>query len=122
MNLKIPFLIAGAVFGIHFNIFAATPASTAVTSEKTHVHPSGKDAASTLVNGEIRKIDVSRNRVTIRHEAIKSLNMPAMTMVYTVRNPQSLKGLMEGELVQFSAVEEKGQFVVTRIRRDICEQ
>ena len=82
---------------------------------------SGDADTSGLVNGEVIKIDSIKKTIMIRHEAIKSLRMPAMTMVFTVKSPQMLQGLMKGERIQFMAIQENDQIVVTKIQRDICE-
>jgi Cu/Ag efflux protein CusF len=66
--------------------------------------------------GEIRKIDKDAGKVTIRHEDIKNLNMPAMTMVFTVKNKSLLDGLKVGAKIQFMAVQEQGKLTVTDIR------
>lgn len=67
------------------------------------------------VDGEIRKIDVAAGKVTLRHEEIKSLNMPPMTMAYRVRNPAWLESLQVGDRVKFSADKVNGQFTITEL-------
>jgi Cu/Ag efflux protein CusF len=66
--------------------------------------------------GEIRKIDKSAGKLTILHENIKSLNMPAMTMVFGVKNKDQLVDLKVGDKVQFKAVQEQGKLIVTDIQ------
>ena len=89
------------------------------TSHADHLK-SGSYDATKLVGGEVRKIDLAQDRITIRHDEIRGF-MPRMTMVYTVKSPKLLKDLMIGERIQFLAVEENGKSVVTKIQRDICE-
>lgn len=39
-----------------------------------------------MTNGVVRKIDLENSKITIKHEEIKNLDMPPMTMVFQVRN------------------------------------
>ena len=86
-----------------------------------HSHQIGGDATTALMGGQILKIDLTEGKITIHHDAIKG-GMSSMTMVYGVTSPQLLKGLMVEERIQFSAIQDKGKWTVTTIRRDICEQ
>ena len=92
---------------------------SARSSHADHIK-SGTYDATKLVGGEVRKIDLAQEKITIRHDEIRGF-MPRMTMVYTVKTPKLLKDLMIGERIQFLAVEENGKSVVTKIQRDICE-
>ncbi len=65
------------------------------------------------VDGEVRKIDAAQARLTLRHAEIKHLEMPAMTMVFRVKDPKMLEGLNVGDKVRFSADKVDGQYVVT---------
>ena len=68
-----------------------------------------------LADGEIRKIDLENGKITIKHGQIKSLDMPAMTMVFGMRDKSKLDGLKVGDKVKFDAVDEKGKMLVTII-------
>jgi Cu/Ag efflux protein CusF len=68
------------------------------------------------VAAEIRRIDLENARVTLRHEDIKSLDMPAMTMVFTVREPKLLAEVKVGDEVLVTVVREEGRFVVTEMK------
>jgi Cu/Ag efflux protein CusF len=74
-------------------------------------------ALAQLADGEIRKVDRDAKKITIKHGEIKSLDMPAMTMVFRVRNAELLEAVKPGDKVKFDAQEEGGQYVVTRIER-----
>jgi Cu/Ag efflux protein CusF len=67
--------------------------------------------------GEVRKIDRAQAKITLSHGEIKSLDMPAMTMVYRARSPGLLDGLAVGDRVEFSAEKIDGQYVVTSIAK-----
>lgn len=59
-------------------------------------------AAPEWVRGEITKMAPEKAQLTLRHEAIKSLGMDAMTMPYKVSNPAQLKGFKPGDAVRFT--------------------
>ena len=73
-------------------------------------------AASDMTDGEVRKVDKEGGRVTLKHADIKSLDMPGMTMVFSVRDKALLDAVKTGDKVRFKAVNEAGKFTVTEIQ------
>jgi len=67
------------------------------------------------VAGEVRKVDRENQKITIKHGEIKSLDMPPMTMVFTVKDPALLEAAKPGDKVRFGVAREDGKFVVTTI-------
>ena len=67
------------------------------------------------VSGEVRKVDRDNQKITIKHGEIKSLDMPPMTMVFTVKDPALLDAAKPGNKVRFSVAREDGKFVLTEI-------
>ena len=67
--------------------------------------------------GEVKKVDATQGKLTIKHAEIKNLDMPAMTMVFRARPVTLLDGLQPGDLIDFTADKQDGQYVVTAIRR-----
>jgi Cu/Ag efflux protein CusF len=61
---------------------------------------------------EVRRVDASSRKVSLRHEEIKNLDMPPMTMVFQVRDGVSLDGLRVGQRIRFQAVQDKGAYWV----------
>jgi Cu/Ag efflux protein CusF len=70
-----------------------------------------------LTEGEIRKVDKGAKKVTIKHGPIQNIDMPAMTMVFQVKDPKMLEQLKAGDKVKFSAEKIGDAFTVTSIRR-----
>lgn len=68
-------------------------------------------------DGEVTKIDKATSKVTIRHGEIKSLDMPAMTMVFRVRDPKLLDNLAVGDKIRFAADKRDGAYTVTAVQR-----
>jgi Cu/Ag efflux protein CusF len=69
-----------------------------------------------LTSGVVRKIDIENSKITIRHEEIQHLDMPPMTMVFTVKNKTLLEKLQPGQTVKFGVVDEGGKFVITQLQ------
>jgi Cu/Ag efflux protein CusF len=72
-------------------------------------------AAPDWVRGEITKLNAEKAQVTLKHEAIKSLGMDAMTMPYKVRNATQLKGFKPGDVVRFTAQMQGDQMLVEQL-------
>jgi Cu/Ag efflux protein CusF len=77
----------------------------------------GRAFAQEWIDAEVRRIDKEGARLTLKHAEIKSMDMPAMTMVFRVRDKAMLEGLSVGDRVRVQAVREAGQFVVVELRR-----
>ena len=54
-------------------------------------------------------------KVTLRHGPLANLDMPAMTMVFTVADKKLLDGIKQGDKVGFIAEKQNGVFFVTAI-------
>ena len=73
--------------------------------------------AADMTEAEIRKVDLSARKVTLRHGPIKSLDMPPMTMVFQVRDVKQIEPLKAGDKVRFRAEQQQGTYVVTEIEK-----
>jgi len=72
-------------------------------------------AASPMTDGEVKKVDKPAARVTLKHAEIKSLDIPAMTMSYRVKDPKMLEQLQAGDKVRFSIERVDSQYTVVAI-------
>lgn len=68
-----------------------------------------------LTDGEVRKVDKDAKKITLRHGPIKNLDMPAMTMVFQVKDMAMLDKVNTGDKVKFSAEKLGGSYTVTGI-------
>lgn len=66
--------------------------------------------------GEVTKVKPDTGKVTIRHEEITHLDMPAMKMIFTAEDPKMLEGLKPGDKREFYFVKENGRFMVKQIK------
>ena len=72
--------------------------------------------AADMTEGEIRKVDLDNKKITIKHGAIKNLDMPGMTMVFQVKDPAMVDRVKPGDKVRFTAEKLNGAIVVTDIQ------
>jgi Cu(I)/Ag(I) efflux system protein CusF len=72
-------------------------------------------SASTMADGEVRKVDKAQAKITLKHGEIKALDMPPMTMVFHVKDKSLLDSLKPGDKVRFAAINESGRYTVTAI-------
>jgi Cu(I)/Ag(I) efflux system protein CusF len=66
--------------------------------------------------GVVTNIDRAGGKVTLKHDPIKSLNWPTMTMVFAVKDKAMLEKLAKGKKVEFEFVQRNQQFVITSIK------
>lgn len=90
------------------------PALTAFAQSPSSAAPSTQ-AQSDRIDGEVRKVDKDARKITLRHAEIKQLDMPAMTMVFQVKDPSLLDKVKTGDKVKFKAEGSGGAFIVTEI-------
>jgi Cu/Ag efflux protein CusF len=90
-----------------FRIFIAALAfgATAVTA-----------SAAEYTKGVVKKVDLEGKKVTIIHEELKSLEMPAMTMVFRTADDAMLGRLKEGQEIEFTADRVNGKITITEIK------
>ncbi|MBY3177600.1 hypothetical protein HFO27_23670 [Rhizobium leguminosarum] len=72
--------------------------------------------AEEFTKGAVNKVDTKAKKVTIKHEDLKGLDMPAMTMVFRVEDPALLEKLKEGSNIEFVAERVNGKLTVTQVK------
>ncbi len=77
---------------------------------------SGKQSPTHRGAGTVQKIDPAKGTVTLAHGAVKSLNWPAMTMSFAVKDKAMLDKIKPGAKVEFGFVQSGKDFVVTEIK------
>ncbi|WP_424894796.1 DUF411 domain-containing protein [Tepidimonas sp. HKU79] len=90
-------------------VYASYHQTQAPTAATPGVEPGWAD-------GEVRRLDPSAGKITLRHGEIAELDMPPMTMAFQVRDPSMLQGLQVGMKVRFRAQKHQGAYVVTEIK------
>lgn len=95
----------------------ATPKITAAAPAQGSSQLSEVQQAEELIEGEIKKIDKSANKLTIKHGDIKKFDMPGMTMSFRLKEIAMLDNLNVGDKVRFSVEKMAGGFVLTHVER-----
>lgn len=72
-------------------------------------------SAETFTKGTIKKLDTKAGKVTIIHEALVDLDMPAMTMVFRADKDMIAK-MAEGQAIEFVADRVNGKLTVTALK------
>ena len=101
-------MVIGAALSVP--AFAQKPASTQPAKQ------AGAQAQpAAMSDGEVRKVDKLGKRITIKHGPLKNLDMDAMTMVFSVKDPAMLDRVKAGDRIRFDAEMINGQVTVVRI-------
>jgi len=104
MRLVVYALVAAA--------FAAPAAATTHGTSRPLLIAAATDA---MAEGEVRKVDTSAKKITIKHGELRNLDMPAMTMVFQVADPAMLAKVKVGDRVRFRPDKVNGAFTVMEI-------
>jgi Cu/Ag efflux protein CusF len=78
-------------------------------------HGGAATAPSAMTEGEVRKVDREAKKITLKHQKIKNLDMPPMTMVFLVKDPAMLERVKQGDKVRFTAEKAGGAITITSI-------
>lgn len=79
--------------------------------------PRGAAASSTeMTHGEVRRVDKFSGKLTVSHGAIRSLEMPPMTMAYAVSDSKMLDQVKRGDKVRFRAADNGGKLTITELQ------
>ncbi|XDA98706.1 copper-binding protein [Sulfitobacter sp. LCG007] len=70
---------------------------------------------TTFTKGSVKSIDAGAGKVTIIHEELVNLDMPAMTMVFRA-DEEMLARLSEGQDIEFVADRVEGKLTVVEIK------
>ena len=101
-----------------FFIAIAVAGSASVMAANDHaghtmVAQAGNTASSKMVDGLVKKVDKDAGKLTLSHGPLESLNMPAMTMVFRVKEASWLDQMKTGDKIMFVAESINGTITVT---------
>ncbi|MEQ1773508.1 MAG: copper-binding protein [Burkholderiales bacterium] len=91
-------------------VFSTVLTFTAISTAYAQTAP-----GNTMTDGEVRRIDKDAKKLTIRHGPIKNLDMPAMTMVFQVKDPAMLDKINTGDKIKFAVEKIGGAYIVTHV-------
>lgn len=69
-----------------------------------------------MTAGMVKKVDEKLMKVTIKHEELKNLEMPSMTMVFAIADAAMLTKLKAGSKITFTADRVNGRLTVTKVQ------
>lgn len=72
--------------------------------------------AQEFTKGTVKEIKADQEKVTVIHEELKNLDMPAMTMVFNVADPAMLEEMKEGATIEFVADRVRGKLTITEVK------
>ena len=72
-------------------------------------------AQAVNADGEVTKVDKGAARVTLKHNGVRNLDMPPMTMAFRVNDAKLLDSLNVGDKVRFAAEKVGGSYTVTTL-------
>ena len=85
-------------------------------AEENHAeHTSHAPPEAVMSRGEIKKIRSDLGKITIKHGPLEKLGMPAMTMIFQVKDHAMLTQVKEGDHIRFIADKVDGAYTVTQM-------
>lgn len=97
-------------------MFSRTGAPALAALAVVAVYAAPAQAQQADASGEVRRVDVAKGTIAIKHGPIQALQLPAMTLVYRV-DPALLEGIGVGDTVKFTATRQNGEYVLTKLSR-----
>ncbi len=94
------------------SLLASVPTALAQT-------PAAETTTASLpqVEAEVRKVDISAGKITLKHGDIPNLDMPPMTMVFQVKDKSQLTDLKPGDKIRIRADKLNGAYTAVDIQR-----
>lgn len=64
----------------------------------------------------VKAVDVANGKVTLAHEPVESLNWPAMTMGFSVKDKKLFDKLVIGKKVKVEFMQQGSDYIVTAVK------
>lgn len=117
-KLKMALLVAGAALAggafAQGHNHGATPSSESRSGIERRESRPPEEARS--FSAEVQAIDRVAGKITLDHEAISVLSVPARTAEYAVKDASILDRVQPGDHVRFAAVLQGRDLVITKIQ------
>jgi Cu(I)/Ag(I) efflux system protein CusF len=68
------------------------------------------------MNAVVKDVDIANGKVTLAHEPVKSLDWPAMTMGFSVKDKMLFEKLVTGKKVKVEFMQQGSDYVVTAVK------
>lgn len=91
-------------------------AQTMKMEDMGKMEKSSRPAATHKAVGVVKKVDPGKGVVTLAHGPVKSLNLPAMTMSFVVKEKPLFDKLRADKKVEFEFVQQGKDYVITTVK------
>jgi Cu/Ag efflux protein CusF len=78
--------------------------------------PAAATQAAHAATGVVKKVNPKTGAVTLAHDPVKSLNWPAMTMAFQVKDKSLLDRLAVNKKIEFEFVQQGKDYVITKVK------
>ena len=102
-------------FAVLAALLAALSPTAGSTAEGQQQSAAATAPGDPLTEGEVRKVNRDAKKLTIRHGPIRNLDMPPMTMVFQVKDPEMLERVKAGDKIRFVADRVGSAYTVIRL-------
>jgi len=79
-------------------------------------HEAKEQSAVHKASGTVTKVDREKSRVTIKHGAVATLDWPAMSMAFAVKDKALLENLQPGRNIEFQFAQQGKDYVITGVK------
>jgi Cu(I)/Ag(I) efflux system periplasmic protein CusF len=106
-------------YGKDWNMNIKNRTAVAAFALSLSLLPAVSFAQDAMIKGEVKKIDATAGKITLKHGAIKKLDMDenGMTMVFRVEDPAMLKQVKVGDKVLFDADQDAAGLTITKLQK-----
>ncbi|GAB3627620.1 RND transporter MFP subunit [Pandoraea terrae] len=110
-------VLASIAIGCALLVSATAFAAGDMSNMKMGSDTQQSDTKNSMSHGEIKKIDASAGKLTIKHGPLENLGMEGMTMVFKVKDPTMVSQVKVGDKIDFVAEEANGALTVTKLQK-----
>ena len=111
--MKTPLIVLATVLGAVVSIPAAAANEHA---DHAAMHGEKNGVSAQMTDGLVKKVDKSAGKLTLSHGPLPN-GMPAMTMVFRVKDPAWQDQVKAGDKVRFMADQINGAMTVVHLER-----
>lgn len=76
----------------------------------------GGALATEYTKGVVKSVDTDAGKITVIHEELKNLEMPAMTMVFVAGDETILARMQDGQEIEFVADRVNGKLTIIELK------
>lgn len=98
-------------------VFSASLILSSVAGAHAQSTQASATAPESMSTGEVKKVDKSAGKLTIKHGPLENLGMGGMTMAFRTADPSMLDQVSVGDKIHFVAEQPNGQLTVTKLEK-----